>query len=210
MRTTSILTFALATGIATFGCSAKEGARESTVRGTVALSTFASTPAAIAASNESGRVARALLDAQGRFALPLAKGHTYQLSVEGVGQSTPIVYPRASGKLDATFILKTNGASIALGQVRYHAAAPSTGFQVLSAALPSAPSGDCNDCVDDANEVTCEDSEMGTVASSGDDTAEQADPTGELATADQNAPPQVDGCDSQEGDDVDQEQEVER
>lgn len=209
MRTSFTIALALGTATVAVACTAKPSARESTVRGTVALSTFASTATAVSASNESGRVVRAPLDAQGRFALPLVKGHTYKLSVEGPSLGTPIVYPRASGKLDATFVLKTNGASIALGQVRYHAAAPASGFQVLSAALPSAPAGDCVDCVDDANQVSCDDSEVGSEAPAGDDTAEQADPNGELATADTNVPPQVDGCDDQEGDNVDQEQEGE-
>lgn len=193
-------------------CSSSPGARESTVRGTAALQTFAVAPAAIAARDETGRVVRAAVDAQGRFALPLGKGHTYRLVLEGSGAGVPIVFPRASGMLDATFVLKTNGASLGLGQVRYYPAAPASGFHVLSAKGPAAaPAGDCVDCVNDDSQVTCDGSDStGSVSEAAvADTAEQADANAELAVGDQNVPAQVAGCDSQEGDNVDTQQEGE-
>jgi hypothetical protein len=191
-------------------CSSGPGVRESTVRGAAALQTFAVAPAAIAARDETGRVVRAAVDAQGRFALPLGKGHTYRLVLEGSGARVPIVFPRASGLLDASFVLKTNGASLGLGQVRYYPAAPASGFQVLSAKVPTAaPAGDCVDCVNDDAQVTCEGSDSTESQAAIADTAEQADANAELAVGDQNVPEQVAGCDGQEGDNVDTQQEGE-
>jgi hypothetical protein len=203
------------------------GARESTISGTAALTTFQAAPTAMAARDEVGRVVRGPIDAQGKFALPLAKGHTYRLALEGGGASVPIVFPRSSGTLDATFVLKTNGAALRLGQVRRYASAPGSGFHVLAAIAPasppgaSAPGGECIDCVNDDQQVTCDASESdgtesatesdGTSAGRtvGPDLAEQADPSGELAVGDQNVPEEVAGCDSQKGDNVDQQQEGE-
>ena len=212
MRAKFIHTCAVALGVAAAACTTRATAPESTLTGTVALTTFSATPSAVAARDESGRVARAPVDVQGRFVLPLPKAHTYRLSVEVTDQSIPVVFPRPSGSLDATFVLETNGASIALGRVRYHASAPAGGFQVLSAAAPSTPSTpstDCTDCVGDDPQVTCDDSEASERSTEGADVAEQADPNAELATADQNVPAQVDGCDNEDGDNVDQEQEGE-
>jgi hypothetical protein len=194
-------------------CSGSPGARESTVRGTAALQTFAVGPTAIVARDEIGSIVRGAVDGQGRFTLPLSKGHTYRLALEGSGAGVPIVFPRASGLLDASFVLKTNGASLGLGQVRYYPSAPASGFHVLSAKVPAAaPAGDCVDCVNDDSQVTCEssDSTEGASEAAGADTAEQADANAELAVGDQNVPEQVAGCDSQEGDNVDRQQEGER
>jgi hypothetical protein len=200
----------LGMGVLAVACT-NAGVRETTVTGTAALTTFRVAPSTIGARDEAGRVSRAPVDAQGQFALPLAKGHTYRVAFEAAAPSVPLVFPRSSGKVDETFILKTNGAALRLGQVRYYAGAPATGFHVLAARAPTAaPGGDCVDCVDDDPRVTCAESESeGTAAVPASDTAEQADMKAEMAVGDQNVPGEVDGCDNQEGDNVDLQQEGE-
>jgi hypothetical protein len=203
-------TFLVSVGIGSLALACTQPtARESTIRGTAALTTFPSAPSAISAHDESGHVVRAPVDPNGQFALPIAKGHTYRVALEGAGGSVPIVFPRAQGLLDATFVLKTNAAALRLGQVRHFAGAPSGGFHVLAAHAPgSAPAptggGDCVDCVNDDPQVSCEDSESpGSSGLPSSDSAEQADASGDLAVGDQNVPEVVDGCD--QGDNVEQE-----
>src|SRR5262249_34168938 len=137
-------------------------ARESTIHGTAALSTFPSAPSAVTARDESGRASNAAVDAQGNFELPLPKGHTYRIAFDGSGVVVPLVFPSATGRVDATFVLSTDSAALRVGQVRHYAGVPAGGFHVLvlqapSSTLPSGAgsTGDCTDCVNDDDNVTC-------------------------------------------------------
>jgi hypothetical protein len=208
MRNVSLLAF-LTLGIASGACSASsKPTSPSVVTGKADLSTFPSKASSVTAVDESGRRTTAGIAADGSFSLPLAKGHTYRLSVvQGTG-AVPVVYPRASGRLDATFALRTNGAAIQLGAVRHYAAAPTSGFQVqkvtLSLGSPDAGAADpadCMDCVDDTGSTTCENGDpadsTGSDNSATDpmDTPDQADPAGEMAVAENDPPDTVTGCD---------------
>lgn len=204
MRSSLIFSVSVAVGILATGCS-NGGVPESTVRGTAALSTFQSAPSTIAARDEAGRVTRGLVDAHGAFAVPLVKGHTYRLAFEGAGGSVPIVFPRASGSLDTSFVLKTDGASLPLGQVRHFDIAPPGGFHVRSIHAPAntpppstGPAGaDCVDCVNDDQQVTCGGSESeGTESMPSKDSAEPASASAEMAVGEENVPEEVDGCDN--------------
>jgi hypothetical protein len=206
MRTRFTLLVSIGIGALAAACT-NPSARESTLRGTAALSTFSSAPSAVTARDEAGRVTRARVDAQGQFSIPLAKGHTYRVAVEAANGGVPLVYPRASGRLDATFVLKTNGAALDVGQVRHFAGVPSGGFHVLATQAPSTgapPSGSESD-VEDGSQLTCDGSDTRVTVSPAADSAEQADATGDLAVGDQNVPEEVSGCDTQEGDNVEQE-----
>jgi hypothetical protein len=214
MRTPFPIPIALGVGALAFALGCTTAPRESTIQGTAALSTFPSAPSAIAARDEAGRVRRADVDPQGQFALRLLKGHTYRVSLEGAAGSVPIVFPRGSGRLDASFALHTNGALLELGQVRYYPGAPASGFHVLAVLVGDGAAGsDCIDCVSDDQHVTCDASEGESTgvesSTSASDTAEQADANAEMAIGDQNVPEQVSGCDDQGGDNVDQQQEGE-
>jgi hypothetical protein len=207
MRTCFTLLVHLGVGALAAACT-NPGARESTLRGTTALSTFQAAPTAVTARDEAGNIARATVDPQGQFAIPLAKGHTYHIAVETAGGAVPLVFPRTSGRLDATFVLKTNGAVLTVGQVRHFAGVPSGGFHVLSSQVPStsapAPGGETE--VGDGQQVTCDGSDSNAAPTNpASDTAEQADASGDLAVGDQNVPEEVAGCDLQEGDNVQQE-----
>jgi hypothetical protein len=196
--------------------------------GTAALSTFAAAPSSVTATDEGGRTVRADLAADGGFKLSLQRGHTYMLAMATPKGDVAVVFPRTTGKLDKSFVLKSDGALVRLGMVRYLAKAPAGGFHATSAAggiqtkseQPGA--GDCVDCVNDDQNTTCESDGEGGDESKGSeseskssaeaktpevDTAEQADPNQEMAVGDQNAPDQVDGCggDGADGDTTQQE-----
>jgi hypothetical protein len=198
----------------TVGCSAKT-VEPTAVAGAVALSTYRTTPARVIAVDELGKRTSTALRPDGTFVLSLAKVHKYKLAV-GVGQSNvPVVFPRPSGRLDSTFVVKTNGALVHLGAVRYLAAAPPTGFKVDSVQLttPAAASGDCVDCVHDDVTTSCADGEQGAEDSLGSTAAaanaDQADAMQEMAVSDRNAPQEVSGCDAESGDQNEGEQEGE-
>jgi hypothetical protein len=206
MRFPFTIPLALSLSATAFACGCASAPRESTVQGTAALSTFPSPPSVALARDESGGVARSKIDRHGQFSLSLAKGHKYRLAFEGSAATVPIVFPRSSGTIDATFALHTNGANLRLGQVRYYPSLPSGGFHVLAANVPAGtPSGDCVDCVNDDQQVTCDASESEGKSTeveptgSAKEAPEPADPKAELAVAEQNVPEDVSGCDDQEG-----------
>ena len=67
----------------------------SSVTGAVTAAGFASAPSSVAATDETGAVAKAGLDATGTFRLALAKGHTYRIDVvtatgRGTGRLSPV------------------------------------------------------------------------------------------------------------------------
>jgi hypothetical protein len=209
------------------------GVPETTVRGTAALLTFPSKPLRLVATNEVGKAAGVSIGASGQFALALTKGHSYRLAVVTARNTVPVVFPRQSGRLDTTFVVKSAGANINLGSVHRLISAPAGGFTVQSATIgtgsPNAQDGegDCVDCVDDPPSTTCAsnaDSETESQANdesgssggaqdmsgkSNTETGDQADPGTEIAVGEQNAPEQVDGCDSQTGDNAQGEQQGE-
>lgn len=210
MRQLIVVPLIALAGIAA-GCASKTAAPAppSVLSGTAALSSFRSSPSSLVATDETGRASRVALASDGRFSLPLTKGHVYKLALATSTSSIPVAFPRKSGKLSASFALKTDGAAIHLGSVRYLPAAPATGFKVTAAASPS-PSGaqgDCVDCVNDDPKTTCEDGSEGEAEAKSSESesssanaetnagTEQADPNQEMAVGDQNAPDDVTGCD---------------
>src|SRR5689334_15179959 len=104
MRAPVPFSIELTIGALAMAC-ANPTARESTIRGTAALSTFPSAPSVVTARDESGSASIAVVDSQGNFALPLPKGHTYSIAFGDSGIHVPLVFPRAAGRVDATFFL---------------------------------------------------------------------------------------------------------
>ncbi len=222
MRSALISSVALLAVVAG-GCASRTGTGgpvpQSAVSGTAALSSFPSPARSLSATDETGRTSSAALAADGGFSLALAKGHTYKLSLKTDHGAVPLVFPRQTGRLDASFVLGTDGARIALGAVHYLPGAPKGGFHVLVAAHGSTQQGsNCTDCVNDDQQTSCEDNgggegkgsegesapgtESGSASSGGGgagDNAEQADGSAEMAVGDQNAPDQATGCDNQDG-----------
>ena len=188
------------------------GVPETTVSGSAALSTYKSLPTAAVATDETGRSTRSPIDALGAFSMSLAHGHTYRFGISTAnGVAVPVVFPRRTGRLDATVAVKSGNARVRLGAVRYFAAAPAGGFNVSSgsvgvtkvqATVPT--SGDCSDCVNDEETVQCDD---GSSATSSEDTTESGDQVNaneEMAVPEQNSPDSVEGCGGADEPDGDQ------
>jgi len=156
-------------GLALAACSAAP-LPPSSVSGSLVLASFPEAPTAVRATDELGASSSSPLDAAGAFRLSLALGHSYRLDVVSAVGTTPIVFPRALGRLDTTFRVSTLGAVVALGNVRRMDVTAPTTFALLSASDPAdgaeGADGECVDgylagtttpCIDDDGDVTCVD-----------------------------------------------------
>lgn len=198
--------------LGSMGCASKTTPRssvgETTLQGTAALSSYTSVPRAVLATDETGRVARAAINADGSFSLVLARAHTYHVDVLTDAGAVPLVFPRTSGKVTKTFVLKSDGARLALGNVRFVAAAAPkaaltaqpTPAKVSGLHVASLSSSDANDEQtgggnDDQN-VQCEDGSQGNGQSGAEleGSDSEADATGDTTIAEHNVPESVDGC----------------
>jgi hypothetical protein len=114
----------------------------------------------------------------------------------------PLVFPRQGGALDTTFLVKTNGAKVALGSVRFLSSAPPGGFKVSATVKTS----HADDEVDDDDHAACDDgSESSDSKTPEADTPDnRADAAKPMAVAEHDAPNEIDGCDK-EGDDNEKE-----
>lgn len=177
----------------------------STLQGTAALSSYPAMPRSIQATDETGRITRADIAADGSFTVELRRAHTYRVDVVTDRGAVPLVFPRTSGKVTTTFALKSDGARLTLGQVRYTlrtTAVPveariTKAFTIRTASLGGAgEEGNCENCGDDNQEVACEDGSHGNGQSSDDmeGTDDEAGSHGEASIAEHNVPENVDGC----------------
>jgi hypothetical protein len=215
--------------LAAVGCSQSTASKAtSTLDGTAALATFPASPVSAVATDETGRAVAAPVGADGHFSLTLTKGHHYAVSFAGAGGDIPVVWPRASGKLNASFRLSTGGARLDIGSVRYFASAPEGGFHVSAGAPATSTSGpdeECVDgviagtttpCVDDDGKTTCDDGQevdddgecengvdarTGAACTDPPESTGVADPTTAMAIPDRSVPDDVSGCSEEEDDD---------
>ena len=192
--------------------------RTSTIDGTVATATFPGAVTHLEAKSEAGVVTGAPLDAAGRFSLILEKGHSYSLSVATSSATTPLVFPRSSGRIDRAVSVSKGAAHVDVGTVRFLPHAPVGGFSAATGSMvcPGVASSEMG-CVDDAARVRC-DGESAHEAPDGEcenghdkatgaacSDAEPAD--GDLAeaapraVAERNAPGDVSSCDDGDGED---------
>ncbi len=171
------------------GC-AKTAAPDTTatVQGKLTVDSYAASPLAVIAFDESGAKQHSTVAADGAFSLSLEKGHTYRLHVLTTGGEEPIVFPRASGALDTTFRVVSGAAVAQLGNVRHFDKAPAGGFVVMSGqAAPGASDGAAGECVDgfvkgtgaacaddNGKDVTCEGGQE--EGSSESESANESDP----------------------------------
>jgi len=146
------------------------------VRGQLVASSYAATPSAVTAVDESNHRFTSSVNEAGAFSLSLEKGHTYKLVIGHAAGEEPMVFPRATGRLDTTFKVAGGAAVVDLGGVRHFDSAPASGFVVYSSgtattsdgAVGEGELGECVDgfimgsgeaCADDDGEVACEDGE---------------------------------------------------
>ncbi len=177
-------------------CAAKSHpAAETVMSGSAALSTFPNAPTQVRAVDETGAARMVPISADGTFTLTLPHGHAYKVTLAGQA-NVPMVFPRTTGALDTTFTIKSKGAKVALGTVRYIPNAPSSGF-VVSA--PSASGGKHDGEIEDDETSSCDDGSVGggKGAPEADTPDNRADATKEMAVGQRNAPNEVDGCDSE-------------
>ena len=126
----------------------------SSVEGNVVASSFATTPEALTATDETGAATDIALLASGAFYAKLQSGHTYSLTVNTAGGTVPLLFPRANGQLDATFFISSPDAVIALGSIQALNSMPANGIPVSSAALLTTDP-DAGVAVDDTQTTTC-------------------------------------------------------
>jgi hypothetical protein len=159
------------------GTSSQAPSSSSKVTGSLTMASFPTAPSAVEANDETGAKVHAAIDPQGRFQLTLAKGHTYRFTVVLPAGSEPIVFPRASKRLDTTIRVTSGAATIELGAIRHFDAAPADGFAVKTASTGTKPQtenvsegddGECVDgfvkgtgvaCVDDDAKASCDNGE---------------------------------------------------
>jgi hypothetical protein len=171
MRSSGLFFFVIAVGC---GTSTQTPVTTSKVTGSLTAASFPAAPTAVEAIDETGAKLQAPTDAQGNFQLVLAKGHTYRFAVVLGSGSEPVVFPRASKRLDTTVRISSGAATIALGAIRHLNAAPVSGFTVKTASTGTKPqtenAGEGNDgecvngviegtgaaCVDDDGKASCD------------------------------------------------------
>jgi hypothetical protein len=127
----------------------------SSVEGTVAASSFATTPQSLTATDETGATTEISLLPTGSFFSKLQSGHTYSLTVNTAGGSVPLLFPRVNGALDATFTVASADAVVELGEIQALNSMPSTGITVLGQALTITTDADAGAILDDTQTTVC-------------------------------------------------------
>ncbi len=183
------------------GCAAKSPKQtpETTLSGRAALSTFPSAPTQVRLVDEAGHASLVAVAADGSFKATLPRGHAYKVTFVAANE-VPIVFPRKTGSIDSTFMVKSKGGHLALGSVRYLATAPAGGFKVTA----TAKAADHDEEVEDDDDATCEDGSKGSHTAVPTSSAPAAaDATKQMAVADHDAPSEVDGCENENDDEND-------
>ncbi len=195
--------------LSTAACaSTKRSVGETTLQGTAALSSYAATPRSVVATDETGRAWSSPIAADGSFSLTLKRAHTYHVDVVTDGGRVPLVFPRTSGNVTRTFALKSDGARLSLGAVRFvhtpvvvpvEARIGKTSGLRIASLTGSETDDDGQSGPNDDHDVQCGDGSHGNGQSSddmeGDD--DQAGASGDVSIAEHNVPETVDGCGSE-------------
>jgi hypothetical protein len=121
--------FAIPLTLVLAACSSSDK-KTSSFEGTVPAG-YTGAPSAIRATDEAGTLTRAKLASNGSFQLTLNKGHSYRFDLLGAG-AEPLVFPRASGRLDTVIRVSGGGARVSLGQLHHFDAMPTGGFTVVA------------------------------------------------------------------------------
>ncbi len=196
MRLAHWLGLAVLSALAHPGCSHGSSRSTSTVHGTAALATFPTSPTAVVARDETGKLTRAGLAPDGTFTLTLPKGHRYTLAFEANHANVPLAFARVSARLETAFEVKSGAANLDLGAVRYMAA----GTSIAGAGVEAKTScdegewgggGDCENGSDRKTGGPCID---------GESVAELADGSQPLALPEKNAPRSIEGCEEEDDD----------
>jgi large repetitive protein len=188
--------------LAVVGCagsatSTSDTAADSTVQGTLALTSFPATPDSVEAVDESGTATSTEPADDGTFSLALPEGHSYTIDVKSGSDSEPVVFARKDGSLTKKFDVTSGSATVDLGTVRHFDQAPDGGFSVRGT---DAAASDCEDgvvvetgaaCVDDDTAPVCDGDQGdhdGDKAGDGDGDGDQAEATDQAGATDATEP----------------------
>jgi hypothetical protein len=178
--------------VASGGCSGAPAPTASTITGSVAQASFPKPVSAITVKSDAGKTSTVAVGADGRFSVTLEKGAGYQLFLGADGKSMPIVLRSDQARLQTQVHVKSGGASLSIGRVRYWNGGATSEAKVLTptgAAASSCVNGlfanSSQPCASGVAAATCSESD------DDDSDGEQADDQG----GDQGADC-VDGIDS--------------
>lgn len=181
----------------------------STVSARVDRASFPEAPSSVVATDETGRRTTSSIAADGRISFELAAGHRYRLSVVGASTTTPLLYPRSGGSLDAAFQIKGGAANVDLGAVRYMAAgsvvlkASACTDGKLASGAPCADEADekCDEGAEGDGDGECENGKDPSGKACVDDDApvEATTATSAFAVSTHAAPAVISGCDDGDG-----------
>jgi hypothetical protein len=121
MNRTSCLIAAICSlsALASGGCSGAAAPTSSTITGSVAQASFPKPVSAITVKSDAGKTSTVAVGADGRFSVTLEKGAGYQLFLGADGKSMPIVLKSDQSRLQTQVHVKSGGASLSIGSVRY-------------------------------------------------------------------------------------------
>lgn len=167
----------------------------STLTGSIAQQSFAVPVKAITVTSDQGKTTKAAVGANGEFSISLEKGATYRLFLGDDGKSTPVILNSAQGQLVTTAHVRSGGANVNIGSVRFwqgDASAPasvppldpSTSSNVVPTTPPTVTpqcvnglvEGSTKPCATDTAAASCADAEEGDDGEhAGDGDGEHAD-----------------------------------
>ena len=128
---------AAAVGATALAAACAGGPTTSIVTGQIAQETFTTPIGTVIATSESGAKLHAVVDADGRFSLPLVEGNVYAIQLLGEGLSVPLALSGAHGVYLTALPVTSGGAEADLGLVRMWTQEEVTPY---AAELPTAPS----------------------------------------------------------------------
>jgi len=126
--------------VSSSGCSGAPAPTSSTLTGSVAQASFPKAVSAITVKSDAGKTSTVAVGADGRFSITLEKGAGYQLFLGADGKSIPIVLKSDQARLQTRVHVKSGGASLNIGSVRYWGGASTSESKVITGPATGAKS----------------------------------------------------------------------
>ena len=126
--------------VSSAGCSGASAPTTSTLAGSVAQGSFPKAVSAITVKSDTGKTSTIAVGADGRFSVTLEKGAGYQLFLGADGKSIPIVLKSDQARLQTQVHVKSGGASLNIGSVRYWGGASTSEAKVITGPATGAKS----------------------------------------------------------------------
>ena len=165
--------------VSSSGCSGAPAPTASTLTGSVAQASFPKAVTAITVKSDAGKTSTVAVGADGRFSITLEKGAGYQLFLGADGKSIPIVLKSDQARLQTRVHVKSGGASLSIGSVRYWGGASASEAKVITGPATSAKS--CVGGVFASTSQPCASGTSASVCGEGDDEESDGDNDGHNA-----------------------------